>query len=110
MQFSEIRKTVINVLTVVVTAGPWVLKAMDILPGSSGTAIATVVSAVLGVAGVLLHYLVPNTTDNPQVAETSSVVYRPKAGRKKVAAKPGVHPHASQHAKPDLPPPDKPVL
>jgi hypothetical protein len=71
MNLSSVRKTVINVLTVVVTAGPWVLRAMNLLPG--GTLAATAVSAVLGIAGMVLHYLVPNTTTNPAVASTQSV-------------------------------------
>jgi hypothetical protein len=71
MNLTSIRKTVINVLTVVLTAGPWILDALKLFPG--GTAATATVSAVLGVIGVILHYLVPNTTTNPQVAATQSV-------------------------------------
>lgn len=78
MNLSEIKKTVINVLTVVATAGPWVLDALHLFPG--GTAAATVVSSVLGIIGTVLHYLAPNTTTNPKVAETQSV--RMKTARK----------------------------
>lgn len=71
MNLSSIKKTIINVLTVVVTTGPWVLHALNLFPG--GTPAATLVSVVLGVAGVVLHWLVPNTTTNPHIAATQSV-------------------------------------
>lgn len=70
---NRIRKTLVAILTVVVTAGPWVLKAMNVIPGTEGTAIATLVSTVLGLAAIVLHYLVPNTTTDPAVAATQSV-------------------------------------
>jgi hypothetical protein len=75
MHLSAIKKTLINVLTVVVTAGPWILKSVDLLPGTPAqqTTLATAVSSVLGLAAVLLHYLVPNTTTDPTVAATQSV-------------------------------------
>jgi hypothetical protein len=73
MNVSSIRKVLINVLTIVVTAGPWILKAMDVFPGTNGTMIATLLSSVLGFAAVVLHYLVPNTTTNPKVAAEQSV-------------------------------------
>lgn len=71
MTISSIKKTIINVLTVVVTTGPWVLHALNMFPG--GTAAATLVSVALGIAGIVLHWLVPNTTTNPNVAATQSV-------------------------------------
>lgn len=86
MELSAITKTVVNVLTVVVTAGPWVLDALHVFPG--GTAAATIVSSVLGVAGVILHYLAPNTTANPAVAEKQSVrlTTKKRRSRKPTAA------------------------
>lgn len=123
MQFSEIKKTVINVLTVVVTAGPWVLDAMNVFPG--GTVAATFVSSILGVAGVVLHYLVPNTTNDPEKAKTQSMAYKPDAGakvaktsRKRKASAvtaAAAHPHplpkvTGAHEKPDDPPAAKPVM
>lgn len=88
MQLSEVRKTVINVLTAVVTATPWILRAMEVAPFKD-TAVATTVSAVLGIVAIVLHYLVPNTTTLPEVAATSSVKLvdgvQPRAGVK--------HPH-----------------
>jgi hypothetical protein len=92
MNLSHVRKTLINILTIVVTAGPWILKAMNVFPGSQGTAIATVLSAVLGLFAAVLHYLVPNTTTDPTVAATQSVRLvdgvQPRAGVKHQ------HPHA----------------
>jgi hypothetical protein len=73
MNLSSIRKTVINVLTILVTAGPWILKAMNVFPGTNGTVVATLLSSVLGFAAVALHYLVPNTTTDPLVAANQSV-------------------------------------
>lgn len=119
MQFSEIKKTVINVLTVVVTAGPWILDALNLFPG--GTVAATLVSSVLGVAGVILHYLVPNTTDDPEKARTQSMVYKPDFAAKKVAKTSrkrkasavnaaAAHPHPGAHAKPEDPPAGNPVV
>lgn len=75
MNLSSVRKTLINILTVVVTAGPWVLKNLDLLPGTpdAQTQLAALVSSVLGIAAVVLHYLVPNTTTDPVVAANQSV-------------------------------------
>jgi hypothetical protein len=85
MELSAITKTVVNVLTVVVTAGPWVLDALHVFPG--GTAAATIVSSVLGVAGVILHYLAPNQTVHPAKAERQSVRLKKTTRRpRKVAA------------------------
>lgn len=72
MNFTAIRKSVINVLTVVVTATPWILNAMH-QPPFQGTETATLVSALVGVLGVALHYKVPNTTTDPTVAAEQSV-------------------------------------
>lgn len=72
MSLSSIRKSVINVLTIVVTATPWILSEMNVEP-FKGTATAAVVSSVLGLIGVALHYKVPNTTTDPTVAATQSV-------------------------------------
>lgn len=85
MELSAITKTIVNVLTAVVTAGPWVLDVFNLFPG--GTAAATVVSSVLGIAGVILHYLAPNQTVHPAKAERQSVRLK-KTTRKprKVAA------------------------
>lgn len=72
MNLTAIRKSIINVLTVLVTVTPWVLKALD-EPPFQGTATATVVSSLLGLVGVLTHYKVPNVTTDPVVAASSSV-------------------------------------
>lgn len=72
MQFSEVRKTVINVLTAVVTATPLILHELNQAP-FQGTQVATTVSVVLGVIGLIAHYLVPNTTTDPAVAAAQSV-------------------------------------
>jgi len=83
MNLSAYKKTLINVLTIVVTAGPWILDALRVLPGGAGT--ATVVSSVLGVAAVVLHTLVPNTTTDPHVAATSSVKLVDSSARRAAA-------------------------
>lgn len=85
MALSEIKKTIINVLTIAVTAGPWVLDALNLFPG--GLVAATFVSSLLGIAGVILHYLVPNTTDDPVKAKTQSMVYKPDLEAKRAARK-----------------------
>lgn len=72
MSFSSIRKSVINVFTVIVTATPWILSAMSV-PPFKDTATAVVVSSVLGLIGAALHYKVPNVTTDPTVAATQSV-------------------------------------
>lgn len=76
MSLSSIKKTVINVLTIVVTVGPWIAQAA----GYISVPAAAIVSSVLGVAGALLHFLAPNTTTDPNVAATQSVkLVAPKA-------------------------------
>ena len=71
INWTETRKGVINVLTVIVAVSPWILNAAGQLPGGEKT--AAVASAVLGLCGAVLHYLVPNTTTNPEIAATQSV-------------------------------------
>lgn len=73
MELSVFTKAIVNVLTVLVTAIPWVLKGLDVLPGTSGTTLATVISIVGGVLGAVLHLLAPNTTTDPHIAATQSV-------------------------------------
>ena len=73
MQISEITKTVVNVATLVVSVGTLILHYTNgFLPGSA----AAVVSVVVAVAGAIVHYLAPNTTTNPHVAQTQSVRLR----------------------------------
>lgn len=109
MQFSEIKKTVINVLTAVVTAGPWILDALNLFPG--GIVAATFVSSILGVAGVILHYLVPNTTNDPEKARTQSMVYKPEKVTRSVPKRRtarAAHPHKEDVAvEPPVDPPGK---
>lgn len=71
MQLSEIKKTVINVLTLIVTVGPWIADAAGLVHLSTDS--LTLLSTVLGLAGSVLHWLVPNTTTDPIVAQTQSV-------------------------------------
>jgi hypothetical protein len=69
VSLSSVKKTVINVLTIVVTVGPWIAQAVGVI----NVPAAALISGVLATAGAILHYLAPNTTTNPQVAATQSV-------------------------------------
>jgi hypothetical protein len=70
MELSAVKKSVINVLTLVVAIGvPALAYSANILPEN----IALIVSTLVGVAGAVLHYLAPNTTTNPAIADTQSV-------------------------------------
>ena len=70
MKLSEIRKTVITVLGLVVSVGAPILHiAGGFLPAPA----VLLISSVVGVATMVLNYLVPNTTTDPQVAATQSV-------------------------------------
>lgn len=71
MQLSEVKKSVINVLTLVLAIGTPALNYAGILHLPDD--VVVVISTVLGIAGALLHYLVPNTTTDPVVAQTQSV-------------------------------------
>lgn len=75
MKFSEVRKAAINIGTTLVTATPWILHSLNEEP-FKGTSTATVVSCLLGLLGVAMHYQVPNTTNDPAVAATQSVVLK----------------------------------
>lgn len=68
---SEVYKAIIQVLTLIVALGaPTLAYAGAIhVPGN----VVLIFSAVVGVAGSVLHYLVPNTTTDPVVAQASSV-------------------------------------
>lgn len=73
MQISEITKTIVNVLTLVVSVGTLILHyTTGFLPAN----VAVVVAGIVAVAGAVLQYLAPNTTTNPKVAETQSVRLR----------------------------------
>jgi hypothetical protein len=70
MALSEITKTLVNAATLVVSVGTLVLHYTNgFLPAN----VAVVVSVVVSVAGMVVHYLAPNTTTNPVVADTQSV-------------------------------------
>ena len=76
MSLSTIKKSIITVLTIVCTVGPWVAQAA----GQISEPTAAVLSSVIAVAGTILHYLVPNTTTDPNIAATQSVkLVQPKA-------------------------------
>lgn len=71
MDLSAVKKSVINVLTLVIAIGTPALDYLGVLhlPGN----VALVISTVVGLAGAILHYLVPNTTTDPHIAKTQSV-------------------------------------
>lgn len=70
MQLSEITKSVVTVATLVVSIGTLVLQyTTGFLPQN----VALWISAIVGAAGAIVHYLAPNTTNDPIVAETQSV-------------------------------------
>ena len=79
------RKTIINVCTLVVAVGtPVLAQTTGWLPEN----VAYTISAVVSVSGIILHYLVPNTTTDPNVALNQSVALRPEGAYEfvKVAA------------------------
>lgn len=67
MQLSEITKSIVTAATLIVSIGTLVLH------GSLPANVATGISIAVGAAGLVVHYLAPNTTDDPQVAATQSV-------------------------------------
>lgn len=80
MQISEITKTIVNVLTLVVSVGTLILHyTTGFLPAN----VAVVVAGVVAFAGAVLQYLAPNTTTNPEVARTQSVRLRSVKPRKR---------------------------
>lgn len=74
MALSEIRKTIINVATLVVSIGSLILgfPGIHLLPPT----VSVVLSLVVAIAGAIVHYLTPNETDDPQIAATESVRLR----------------------------------
>ena len=70
-RFSEVKKAVINVLTLILVIGTPTLDYIGVLHLPDNVVLA--LSTVIGIAGAVLHYLVPNTTTNPAVASTQSV-------------------------------------
>jgi hypothetical protein len=82
MQLSEVTKSIVNVATLVVSVGTMVLHyTTGFLPVN----VATAISLIVAVAGAIIHYLAPNTTNDPVVAERQSVRLNKKP--RKVAAK-----------------------
>lgn len=86
MQFSEIRKTIINIATTIVAATPWVLQTEGVV--SLPPSVIAVISGVLGLAGWLVHYWTPNVTTDPAVAATSSVKLKSPVAHKGSHTKP----------------------
>lgn len=87
MELSAVTKTVVNVATLVVSVGTLVLHYTNgFLPAN----VAVWVSGIVAAAGAVVHFLAPNTTTDPVVAETQSVRlkgnkparrHRPASGR-----------------------------
>jgi hypothetical protein len=72
-QLSEIKKTIITALGMIVTIGGFAAPYLTNLSPEVGNT----VGAVVGVATVLLGYLVPNTTESPARALTQSARLSP---------------------------------
>lgn len=87
MQLSEIRKEVVTVATTIVAATPWVLQAEGVVHLSSTE--VGVISAVLGVAGWIVHYFAPNETSNPERVAGRSVRLRGTKPVRRSAGQPG---------------------
>lgn len=69
-EWSSITKSIVYVLSMIVAVGtPILAYTTDFLPEK----VALIISAVVGVSGSILHYLAPNTTTDPIVAQTQSV-------------------------------------
>lgn len=70
-QLSEVYKALIQALTLIVAIGAPTLDYLGAIhvPGN----VVLIFSGLVGLAGTVLHYLVPNTTTNPAVAATQSV-------------------------------------
>lgn len=69
MQLSEIRKTVVTALGFIVSIGSFILPYVtDVSPEVGNT-----VGALVGVATIVLNYLAPNETDDPERAVGRSV-------------------------------------
>lgn len=77
MQLSQITKTIVTAATLVLSVGTMILhETSGFLPAK----LAGIVSVVVGVAGIIVQYLAPNTTTDPTVAATQSVrLKKPKA-------------------------------
>jgi hypothetical protein len=70
IEWTSVSKAIINVLTLIVAIGtPLLSYTTGVLPEKY----ALVISAVVGISGSVLHYITPNTTTNPVVAQTQSV-------------------------------------
>jgi hypothetical protein len=70
-KLSEVKKAVINVLTLIVAIGGPTLDYLGVIHVPGNTVL--IFSTVVAVAGSVLHYLVPNTTTSAAVAQANSV-------------------------------------
>ena len=94
LELSRVTKVVINVCTLIVAVGAPIVSynTTNILPEN----VALTISLIVAIAGAIIHYLSPNLTDDPKVAEHQSVALRKtprKVTQKKIAkrvAKPPV--------------------
>lgn len=83
MQLSEIKKSIINVATLIVAVG---VPLLSYTTGALPANVALVISGVVAVAGSILHYFAPNTTTDAEVAKVSSVKLVHKRRPTKAAA------------------------
>lgn len=82
MELSTITKSIIAFCTLVVSVGTPIMN-MDLHWLPQG--VANTIAIVVGAAGLIVHYLTPNTTINPSVAASQSVKLVPPRGKKRVA-------------------------
>jgi hypothetical protein len=75
MSISEITKTIITALGLVVSIGTMLLHTFGgFLPAN----IAAIISSVVGIATIVLNYAAPNTTSVKARAVGRSVAFKPK--------------------------------
>ena len=74
MQLSEVKKTVVTALGIIVALGAFVSQNLGFLSSIPwGAKLLTVVGLVAGAATVILNYLAPNETTNAERAVGRSV-------------------------------------
>lgn len=104
-EFSEVRKTLVTALGMIVAVGTYVADATDLISLPPG--VVAGITAAVGIATIVLNYLAPNETDSAERAVNRSVrLRRPRTPKKRATKRASTRPargsrRRARHAAPE---------
>ncbi|QPX62130.1 membrane protein [Mycobacterium phage Indlovu] len=89
-QISEVRKTLVTALGMIVAVGTYVADATDLIQLPPG--VVAGITAAVGIATIVLNYLAPNETDTAERAVNRSVRLRKPRTKPRAAKRASTRP------------------